>query len=312
MNQQKFWTEHRHNGLDIVIMGQDRGDVHKIIRNRIRTVIYFLKLEAVGRPKSYKWELYSKQSFGKFVKTGSGLRSYEDKYFGTYLSHREEGTRSSVYTTSRTNMVSNSKALSYGLPLCFLVAGFAVYYLYGFFHPTHNAPSQAVTVTHSPDPVASGPTNPPPTAVAGALPAAQAVASPVVNPAPVAIDYFDKLAQTLTIRASAIIDSKKPGKELLGYVELLDSSYHVKERFKVEEIRALGWTVTRTGYGMLLEKQNVSYVARSWPIDVYGNVDNRTVQALSGRSASAPAGQGLDGSSPKVTVVNSGKPGMLW
>src|SRR5690606_9456961 len=110
IHQQKFWTEHRHRGLDIIIMGQDRDDVHKIIRSRIEAITYFLKLKAVGKPDNYKWEHYEKQSKGKFVKIGAGVRHYEERYFGTYASHRREGIRSKVYTTGRTNVLANTKA----------------------------------------------------------------------------------------------------------------------------------------------------------------------------------------------------------
>lgn len=288
LNQQKFWTEHRHRGLDIIIMGQDRTDVHKIIRNRIRTVIYFLKLEAIGRAGHYKWEIYQKQRFGKFVKTGSGTREYDEKYFGTYMSHRREGTRATVYTTTRTNMLANTKSLSLGVPAAFVVAGFAVYYLWGFFHPAAVKSSAAVVSAQRSEapPVPAQLVNPPPPTVQDA---ARQVADQGKgdDQKPPPVDYFDRMAQQLQIRASAIVDSKKPGKELLGYVELLDSSYHQKELFTVQELRALGWMVERTGYGLRLEKQGVSYVARAWPVDLYGRVDNRTVKSLDGSSASA-------------------------
>jgi len=328
LNQQKFWTEHRHRGLDIITMGQDRGDCHKIIRNRIRTVIYFLKLEAVGRPNKYKWEIYQKQKFGRFVKTGSGTRDYDSKYFGMYMSHRREGVKATVYQTDRTNLLANNRALTLGVPAAFVAACFAVWHLWGFFHPQPvQQSSAAVKVERKAPGVLSQPpaglVNPPPPNMPGAaLEGAQQVTQAgQLNPP---VDYFDKLAQTLQVRVSALIDSEKPGKELLGYIELLDSSYHVKEFFSVAEIRALGWTVTRTGYGLLLEKEGVAYVARSWPIDLYGRVDNKTVKSLDGSPSGLPrasveAATGTlsrasveAAAGTRVTVVNSGKPGHLW
>jgi len=313
LNQQKFWTEHRHRGLEIVIMGQDRDDVHKIIRSRIEDIIYFLKLQAVGRPNQYKWEQWQKQAKGKFVKIGSGVRSYDSNYFGLYSSHRRETVKGSVYQTERTNVLKNSKLLSLGVPFVFVGAIYAVYHLYGFFTGTGGAvastqPSSAVTVQRV-EP-SSGLTNPEPPSMQASAPAASAT-DQKVDALPPPIDYLDKMAQQYQIRATAIIDSDKPGRELMGEIELLDSSYHIKERFRVSEIQALGWTVTRTGYGLLLEKQSVAYVARSWPIDIRGRVDRRTVDSL-GADRVARGAQ-LEGSSTSdIVVVGSGKPGHLW
>lgn len=318
LNQQKFWTEHRHRGLDIVIMGQDRSDVHKLIRNRIRTVIYFLKQEAIGRPNHYKWEIYQKQKLGKFEKTGSGTREYDSKFFGTYMSHRREGTRSKVYTTSRTNMLANSTALSMGVPLAFCAAAFAVWHLWGFFHAEPPASTHMQSVSAQKQPTAvlepAEDTNPWPADMdpAGGSTETQVV---VTEEQRVPVDYFDKMAQTYQVRSMGHMASTKPGKELMGYIELLDATYHQKEKFSLADIRALGWTVTLEGYGLLITKGDISYVARAWPIDVNGRVDQKTVQSLQGDSAKRSAQEGNTGNSSSrdsVVVVGSSKPGHLW
>lgn len=287
-NQQKFWTEHRHRGLEIVIMGQDRDDVHKIIRSRIEDIVYFLKLKAVGHPDKYKWEHFEKQGKSKFVKIGSGVRSYDAKYFGLYASHRREGVKAGVYTTSRSNIFKNTRGLTLGVPLAFALAGWGIWHLVQFFTPKQAGHSTAVTVQRPPageSYTSPGFVNPdPPSSPAQAKPVAQGKVEP-----PPAIDYFDNLTRDYSVRASAILDSEKPGYELMGFVELLDATYHLKEQFTVAEIRALGWTVTRTGYGLLLEKSGVAHVARTWPLDLYGRVDQRTAESLD-RSVSTRSG----------------------
>lgn len=312
-NQQKFWTEHRHRGLDIIIMGQDRADCHKIIRNRIRTVIYFLKLEAVGQPNAYKWVIYQKQSFGKFVQTGSGRREYDKKFFGTYMSVRQETVKKKVYQTARTNMLMNSKGLIYGVPLAFVAAFYAISHLWGFFHPEPKTTPVSVQV-QQPQLVNPEPdfmlTNPSP----GAFPPPASAADPDAKAEVPPIDYFDGLVQQYQIRAAGIITSDRPGKELLANIELLDSTYHIKERFNAQELRALGWNVTAKDYGLLLEKQGLAYVARAWPIDVYGRVDQHTQKALGEPESEAQAAsQGKPApSGPTLTVIESGTPGHLW
>lgn len=310
LNQQKFWTEHRHRGLEIVIMGQDRDDVHKIIRSRIEDIVYFLKLKAVGQPNRYKWEHWEKQAKGKFVKIGSGVRAYDSKYFGLYLSHRREGVKASVYQTARSNVLLNSKLLSLGVPAAFAAGIYAIYYLYGFFHPEPVSSVSAVKVERPApppaSPVQSELVNPMPEDIKPPETTAQRQERPPQDgpqEPPPPIDYFDKLAQEHRLRMPAVMDTKREGKELMGLVELLDSSYHVKELFTLEEIRALGWTVKRTGYGVLLEKQGVAYVARPWPIDVYGRVDNRTRNSLAGTPSGSPRGSGERSSGVKVVQI---------
>lgn len=314
LNQQKFWTEHRHRGLEIVIMGQDRDDVHKIIRSRIEDIIYFLKLQAVGRPNQYKWEQLQKQAKGKFVKIGSGVRSYDPKYFGLYSTHRNTGVKGGVYQTARSNVLKNSKLLSLGVPVVFLGAIYAVVHLYGFFTGTGGAvakPATAVTVERPVEPVAAL-TNPEPPSMSSGMVTSRTVDHSDAEQSP-PIDYLDNLAQKHLVRATAIIDSEKKGKELMGEVELLDSSYHVKERFSVSEIRALGWTVTRTGYGLLLEKQGVAYVARTWPIELRARVDRRTVDSLGTGASGVPrAREQALSPSADIVSVGSGNPGHLW
>ena len=316
LNQQKFWTEHRHRGLEIVIMGQDRDDVHKIIRSRIEDIVYFLKLQAVGRPNQYKWEQLQKQAKGRFVKIGSGVRSYDSKYFGLYSSVRREGVGTGVYQTGRTNVLKNSRALAMGVPAAFVLAGYAVFHLIGFFGgsgPVNSEPATKVTVAKAAPVVYEQPpaglVNPdPPT-----LHVAQAAPSTDQGDEVHAIDYLDNLAQKYTVRATGIIDSQKEGKRLMGQIELLDSSYNVKERMYVREIEAMGWTVTRTGYGLLLEKQGVSHVARTWPLDLKGRVNERTVQSLSGSPSDLSRGTGQAVSrQSELVVVGTGKPGHLW
>ena len=298
INQQKFWTEHRHRGLDIIVMGQDRSDCHKIIRNRIRTVIYFLKLEAVGRPNKYKWEIYQKQQFGRFVKTGSGTRDYDPQYFGTYASVRRETVKKGVYATERTNMLANSRGLVFGVPLAFVAAIYSVYHLYGFFHPTGKAPESAVNVQKiEAQPVLTNPPPPPDSATESA----PGHGHHEVASEPIPIDYFDRLAGEYRIRASAIATSKIPGREVMGYIEMLDPSYNLKEMFTVQEVQALGWVVTATGYGLLLEKQGVAHVARPWPLDLYGRVNQRTVDSLDGSERAAP--DSAKESSARIRVI---------
>lgn len=116
------------------------------------------------------------------------------------------------------------------------------------------------------------------------------------------------MATAYSVRLSGLISSEQEGKELLGYVEMLDSSYHVKERFTVQDIQALGWAVSHEVYGLLIVKEGVRHVARAWPLDLYGRVDERTANSLD--TSQKPLGlAGYQAETrPYVTVVSDSSP----
>jgi len=88
----KFIAEHRHYGLDIIVMGQNLKDCHSVWRRRIERKIIFYKLSALGKDKKYQWTAYQAVPQAdrdpQYVKSASGFRDYEEKYFGSYASHR--------------------------------------------------------------------------------------------------------------------------------------------------------------------------------------------------------------------------------
>lgn len=149
----EFVTQHRHRGIDIVCMGQDHRDCHMLWKRRIDTLITFVKRDAVGMPKSYTWTTHKLQA-GKFVKLRSGKGEYEEKYFGLYASHESGVSAIDSHKDDRTNIFKSSFFRTW-LPLFFVVLGYAIYYLYGFFH-TSPAPQK-----HEPVQVESRPDNVP-------------------------------------------------------------------------------------------------------------------------------------------------------
>ena len=45
------------------------------------------------------------------------------------------------------------------------------------------------------------------------------------------------------------------------------------------EIEAFGWQYERTGYGLLLTKENKSYVIRPWPLDIFGRASEKVLNS---------------------------------
>jgi len=130
----KFISEHRHQGIDIILMGQDRRDCHAMWRRRIQRVILFLKLDAVGLSKRYRWELFEATSPEKYKKIQSGTKKYEKQYFGLYESYVQGAEHKKSYTDKRGNIFS-TKAFMLYLPLFIGVLIYAGFYIKNFFTP---------------------------------------------------------------------------------------------------------------------------------------------------------------------------------
>lgn len=279
IEQQKFITEHRHRGLDFILMGQDRDDVHQLWRNRIESVVYFCKLTAVGKPDAYRWEYWQRQNKKKFVKTSNGVRNYESKFFGLYSSHTGEHVHKEVYKMKGQNILA-AKSFTLGIPAVIVAVIWAIYYLYGVF-----TGSNAVVNTESRTPAhAQRVATPPPSAEIvfdeerprqekPAPAPAPAPSTPAPAPAapPPPLDYVDQIAKQYQLRLSALM--YRSDGDFYALIDAMDATYHVKERFTAIDLRALGWDVSLHAYGVKLQKSGVVYVVRQWPMDVPGRVN---------------------------------------
>jgi zona occludens toxin len=133
----KFVAEHRHKGLDIVIMGQSIADVNNLWRRRTQRKIQFLKMDMIGQQNRYKWTAFQGTLDAKgeirFLKINSGIKKYDKKYFGSYASHQAETENTDNLSDKRLN-IFNSSFFKFGLPAFLIVLGFAIHYLTGFFN----------------------------------------------------------------------------------------------------------------------------------------------------------------------------------
>lgn len=76
-------TQHRHNGQDILALGQDLRDVHSLFKRRVDQKILFNKLGALGLTKRYSWKVQKSAGLERFETISTGTASYDPKYFGT-------------------------------------------------------------------------------------------------------------------------------------------------------------------------------------------------------------------------------------
>ena len=100
----QFVTEHRHRGLDILCMGQDLRDCHNLWKRRISQKVVFVKLDAVGMSKRYRWTVQKATTGEKFHDIRSGVRKYDPKYFGIYASHTDDTENTADFKDDRANI----------------------------------------------------------------------------------------------------------------------------------------------------------------------------------------------------------------
>ncbi|WP_447097020.1 zonular occludens toxin domain-containing protein [Pseudomonas aeruginosa] len=97
----KFVTEHRHLGIDILIMGQDLTELHQTWRKRLQRYTRFTKLDMMGKDDQYHWASYSSAGRLRFKQTASGRSRTTRTSSG---STRATMTGRSMLRTTRTSV----------------------------------------------------------------------------------------------------------------------------------------------------------------------------------------------------------------
>lgn len=222
----EFITQHRQFGLDILCLGQSLKDCHAIWRRRIQTKIFFLNKEAIGQPNKYKWEAWQQIQPDKWQKVNSGGGEYEEKYFGSYLSHRENVANTTQYNDKRANVLNNWK-FKFAMPAVAIGFVWAIYFMYSLFtepmvkiDKAENKPSPNQTSNTSPgnQTVDNSP---------GQTPQAQ----------PLQID-FKTLQHKIVYFGSYTKDKKQH-----HIFSVLDENNNVTARFNQDEISYYGYTL---------------------------------------------------------------------
>lgn len=269
----KFITEHRHLGIDVLIMGQDLAELHATWRKRLQRYTRFTKLDMQGKDDHFHWASFTNTGRNKYRKMSDGKKPYNKDFFKLYSSVRATTTNLENYKDGRFSVFQTKHKLwAAGFAA---VLGWSIYTVVGFFTP----PDEPLAAELPPE-------QPP------ALPAEQSTADEAEHTdtsqqqaetkrAP--IDYLDRYAQQYDLRLSGIMDRIKPepGQPAFEFrLDFVDSSYRLKERMTRKDVASLGWAIERHDYGILISKGDVQYVARAWPLDNWGKVPQQTVQAL--------------------------------
>lgn len=269
----KYIGSHRHDGLDIILMGQSFSDVHAFWRRRVQRKIVFTKQTAIGRDNNYKWEAFEATTAEKFKKITSGTRQYDKQYFGLYDSHTVGTKNTDVYKDKRV-VIWNTPGFKYGIPALLVALFYAGSYLHDFFTPK----TSVKQVTPQANVESKNAT---PTKITVRKSEAKKDEKPVEY---LAIDVFDQLANKHRARLAGVLHTDK---KLVAEVEILDSSFHRKDVFTADQLQQMGWKVTYSAAGLRLVKGNVEYLVRQWPVDSWGKVDDGTIASFDSRNNSS-------------------------
>ncbi len=289
-----FVTEHRHRGIDVVALGQDLRDCHATWKRRVKQKVTFTKLDTIGMEDRYTWTVYVAKVPEKFTKISSGQGKYEKKYFGLYKSHDDGTTNTANYKDKRANLF-NTAGFKYALPAFAIAMIFAINFLLNFFDKGIAAKDTTpITVSK----VAEPPVRPTQTATREPVPLKplKPATLPAVPTKPEVADkeelfyshpaeYFNYAAEMGRVRLSGLV-TRENG-TYFAYIDVLDATYHLKERFTDKELEALGWNIERHAYGLLATYKGKSHIIRMWPVDPTGRIANeyRTSGVLASSNA---------------------------
>lgn len=276
---QLFITEHGHDGHDILAMGQDMRDCHAVWRRRVSQKTFFLKMEAIGQANRYQWTTYKAVRPEKFEKVNSGIRSYEEKYFGSYASHNDGTTNKGQFQDDRANVLKRKSLLVAPLAVVLMIAS-AIWMSTSFF--AEDGAMVNSVAKHQQQPQRSDfdaleaefnkPTGSSiPTAVASKpqQPEIQWTGTPV--------DYLNKVASQNRLRLAAMVQHDG---RLFAVVQVIDKTNHMVEEFRADELTAMGWHLEPTSYGLIAKADTTEHLIRAWPFDPVGQVNRRTRESL--------------------------------
>lgn len=283
----KMVTEHRHEGMDIVLMGQDLRDVHATWRRRVELKLCFLKLNGFGKlfAKRYSCTSYRHLGGDEFKRVGLSIRAYDPRYFGTYKSHVSDDTNTEDYSEDRAQVLGHP-LMKYGMPAAVVAGIWGMWSAWQYFHPvqTEKAPQVAAQV-------ASQPVGRP----APSLGAASAVPAPKEpdKRSPIERRMAD-LGATGRIRLAGLISSKD---RTSGIVEWVQAGNVVLERLSLDALRSLGVAVIVTDDAVVqLVVGGYRELATPWPLEEMARVSDARAQAVRGP-------QGLSTATPMPSDV---------
>lgn len=146
-----FFRMHRHfthpeTGVacDVALITQDVMDISRQVRAVIEETYYMEKLTAIGSSNRYRVDIHQG---GKISRRPlrSLQRSYNPDLFKLYSSHsqkKEGDAEAREENIDKRGNILQGALFKFILPVGVVVAGFAIYTVYGFLHPAEKSPDK--------------------------------------------------------------------------------------------------------------------------------------------------------------------------
>lgn len=270
----KFVAEHGHQGLDILLMGQEFTDLHKLWKNRVSQRVDFRKLDMVGKSTKYVWVLSKAIKPQKFEEVSKGTEEYDPKYFGTYKSFEEGAEGAQLYDDKRASIWQHPIFKKWG-PIFLVLLAVACWQVY----KTWNGGLQKMAGAEEPKKhekeKAQSSAAPAPTSTASAPQPEQKTATPKDG------DIVREMSEKYRLRVSGII---KSAHRQHAVFEWYDESMRVKERMTMLMVAQLGYAVTLDDdmQYATLEKGGSKYVATQFPTESDGRISESKNREIAG------------------------------
>lgn len=266
----QFVTEHRHRGIDVLLMGQAIPDVHALWRRRVDQRLVFLKLTGLGTSKRYSCTVYKGKGNDQYDKVTTKVAKYDEKYFGTYKSVVADDTNVDNLVDKRSTIWGGSM-FTFWIPLALVAGCFGAWKAYSFFKPPVVEKAPVVQAQPKQQQQQSSQQQP------------QSNAQPVRSEAAPKDErspqekYFADLADKARIRLAGLVVFNG---NTQGLVEWVDGGNHVTERIDLMQLRDMGVSVLQVGQSVRLTLGAWQQIATMWPMDVPGRVPDGTQNAL--------------------------------
>jgi len=267
----KFIAEHRHRGMDILIMGQLLKDCHRTWVNRTNRKVQFLNRDVVGKANEYRWKIYNGQPDSKgqviFNEVTGGNLPYDKSLFGTYKSFQDETQNTERLGDDRAN-VFKSKAFRVYLPafgfLALLGIGYTIYLFSGGLSKAEEKKPMPVAVRTEIEETGK----------------AKRIITQGIEAQPVKVstverttaanddqwpDVIGDLAKDNRIRLAFALRSASATRIV---IEFRDKSNQIIDQFNTAQLKALGWGVmVSDDLSMVsLARLGQRHLATAWPI----------------------------------------------
>ena len=263
---EQFFALHRHFGLDVLIMTQFYKRVHVALRSRIERKNTFQKLSALGKQgeSAYRVTYFQTIAPDRYEKIGGETKTYKKDVFPLYKGITSDEVQTEVYGAGRLSLWKTM------LPRALIIVPlglFSMWFLLDFFSGGGTAlvkqtnTSQPVKIASSAPPMSATPPAPAQVKIETQQQKRQAkldALSPEQR-------YVWELNEKGRIRLCALIGE---GISARAVVEWIDSAQNPIERLTVDQLRALGISVTVHPYGVRLQAADGALVATAWPLNM--------------------------------------------